>query len=165
MTYLKNLGVWFFITSGIMVLAIAAIGLNPFQAKLIAGIMIVVIGNLFIAGLTQALYYWKEIGTDYFKQREISLRPMSGFAEIVFYATFFILRPEIVIGYLVVKSIGRYAQDLEATSDKWEAASIFRIGIVLSFFVALVAAAVFDHSQLGEMIRHKANGLMTSTVR
>lgn len=111
-------------------------------------LVVVFVGHFLISSLI--VYFHKKADTKNFSRAKdkfgILLMQIAGLLEIFFY-TFLLFFHQItfIIGYLVVKSIWNYPIELEGDKDELinkqtKANSIFRIGIILSFVVSLVAA-------------------------
>lgn len=127
-------------------------------------ILLVVLGNLAIYWLTTGLYFWKAQKLEPEKDNELirylsksfSLRPLAGFAEIILFTFFFLFRPEIVAGYLVVKGISGYRGEpynkLNKAEVTGEYSSISKIGTVLALLISVWAAAILKQD-LSEITR------------
>ena len=143
-----------------------------FPRNIEIGIIFILLANLFVYLLTAALYYWKSTKAQlndiavrsYFIRKKVSLRPWTGYTEIFLLTFFFLVHPEIIVGYLILRGVVGYRRtdykeshkneedDLKKlesahpTEDTGELNSIKAIGLVLNIFIAVIAAAVFYNS-------------------
>jgi len=129
---------------------------DSFQCSVFAGFLIIILGNLAIYLLTSSLYYSRTHSSklrelrEYLENRKISLRPYQGFAEIVSFTLFFLVQPQIIVGYLILKGISGYRGGKEDegnyAQNTGELNAIKAIGTVSALLVAVIAAAFFHNA-------------------